>query len=158
MSVNWRLYCSSEKKSLALLQNEARANRNLKILEACRKLERTQVEKDYLSAKDISELTQASDVSVSNEVLRGLETPGQIKTLLPTFLIDAALCMTTSIQKKSIFKRYLLSRAPSSFTLDSQIDHPQIDQKSCAETIPINLNSNDEHTENFISWKPGNHS
>ena len=63
---------SSEKESLALLQNQSRAKRNIKLLEARQKLERAQAEEDYLRAKEIRELTQASTVSVSNEVLRDL--------------------------------------------------------------------------------------
>ena len=79
---------SSKKEFLALLQNESRAKRNLKLLEACQKLEREQAEEDYLQSKEIRELTQTYDVSVSNEVLRNLETSGQIKTLAPNLLID----------------------------------------------------------------------
>ena len=69
---------SSEKESLALLQNQSRAKRNIKLLEARQKLERAQAEEDYLRAKEIRELTQASNVSVSNEVLRDLGTSGLI--------------------------------------------------------------------------------
>ena len=39
----------------------------------------------------------------------------------------------------------LLSKAPLSVSLDSQIGPPQIDQKPCIETFPINLKSDDEH-------------
>ena len=46
-----------------------------------------------------------------------------------------------------------MSRAPSSASLDSQTDPPQIDQKPYIETVPINLNSNDECIENLISRK-----
>ena len=48
----------------------------------------------------------------------------------------------------------LLAKAPSSPLLDSQMDPPQIDQKPCIETFPINLNSNNERTENSNSRKP----
>ena len=48
----------------------------------------------------------------------------------------------------------LMSKPLSSVSPDSQIDSPQIDQKPCIETFPINLNSNDECKENSISRKP----
>ena len=63
---------------MALLQNQSRAKRNIKLLEARQKLERAQAEEDYLRAKEIRELTQASNVSVSNEVLRDFGTSGLI--------------------------------------------------------------------------------
>ena len=56
---------------MAFLQNESRAKRNLKLLEVLLKFKRTQAEKVYLWVKEIRELTQASDVSVSSEVLKG---------------------------------------------------------------------------------------
>ena len=81
---------SSEKESLALLQNESRAKRKLKLLEARQKLEREQAEEDYLWGKEIYKLTQGSDVFVSNEVLAGLKTLGQIKNTWANLLIDAS--------------------------------------------------------------------
>ena len=63
---------SSEKESLALLQNEWRAKWKLNLLEERQKLEKIQAEGEYLWAKEIHKLTQGSDVSVSNEVLTGL--------------------------------------------------------------------------------------
>ena len=64
--------------------------------------------------------------------------------------------MTPPIQKfdQNNIQENLPSKAPSSVSLDSQIDPPQIDRKTCIEIFPINLNSNDERTENSISRKP----
>lgn len=61
---------SSEKESLALVQNKSRSKPNLKLLEACQKLERAEAKENCLWAKEIRELTEFSDVSVSNEVLK----------------------------------------------------------------------------------------
>ena len=61
---------SSEKESLALVQNKSRSKPNLKLLEACQKLERAEVKENCLWAKEIRQLTEFSDVSVSNEVLK----------------------------------------------------------------------------------------
>ena len=91
--------CSSEKDSLALLQNESRAKRNLKLLGAPQKLERAQTEEDYLRVEEIGELTQASDVSVNNEVLRYLETLGQINNTYAEFVNrPITSCMIAPIQ------------------------------------------------------------
>ena len=64
---------SSEKESLAFLQNEWREKWKLNLLEERQKLEKIQAEGEYLWAKEIPKLTQRSDVSVSNEVLTSLE-------------------------------------------------------------------------------------
>ena len=74
---------SSEKESLALLLNRSRAKQNLKLLEAHQKLERAQAEEDYLRAKETCELSQASDVLVSNLG----------KIIAPNLLTDTSLCI-----------------------------------------------------------------
>ena len=76
---------SSKKESVALIQNESRAKQKLELLKGRQKLKRTQAEEDYLRVKEFLELTQASDVSVSDEVLRNLETLGQIKNTCAEF-------------------------------------------------------------------------
>ena len=71
---------------MALVQNKSRSKPNLKLLEACQKLERAEAKENCLRAKEICELTEFSDVSVSNEVLKGLETSGQIKKTRADFV------------------------------------------------------------------------
>ena len=121
---------SSEKESLALLQNEPRAKWNIKLLESYQKL-------------DVS-CPENSDVSISKEVLRGLDTSGKIKITYTKFVNrHITLYMISPIQNfdQNNIQEKLLAKAPSSPLLDSQIDPPQIDQKPCIETFPINLNS-----------------
>lgn len=99
------------------------------------------------------ELTQASDASISNEVLKGLETSGKIKTTCAYFVNrHSTSYMIPPIQNfdQNNIQQKLLLRAPSSVSLDSQIDPPQTDQKPFIETFPINLNSNGKRTEHLF--------